>query len=574
MAIRRRPPQNAVIFHHPDAVDTSRSRYLDGFARRSGVAAFYCQSFGQEDFEDFKVRVGKQDDAGRPCHRVPLGGMGQRNDAPKTLMHLGPNLGPLAWRRRLGDVHGYSLCGMTPTIASGQVMDKLAELLIAPLQQWDALVCTSDTAKAAVVRIMDNWADYLGQRTGAKIKPVLQLPVIPPGVDCDAYAPGDQAESERKTIRQGLGIGDEDIAVLTMGRLSLHGKAHPTPMYLALEETARRCGRRLHLIQAGWFANDSIEKAFRDGVHAYCPSVNGIFLDGREPSVRSKVWWAADIFTSLSDSIRENSGLTPIEAMAAGLPVVVSDWDGYRDTVRHETDGFRIPTWLPLAGSGTDLSLPPEASLHPQISDKAEETHLGLASQFTVVDVGAAANAFTALAGNPELRIRMGAAAQKRARESFDWRVIIGAYQRLWQDLENIRNREDEIAPVADGCPAIPLRDDPFSVFQEYAGETIDGVVVVSLSALASDEAGWAGWLEKINAGKMNTFSAPKMLGEAEINDMLGNLEEEGYLNVYALAEKLPENRRYLVARTVAWLAKMGIVNLEKPPASTKDRYE
>ena len=28
--------------------------------------------------------------------------------------------------------------------------------------------------------------------------------------------------------------------------------------------------------------------------------------------------------------------------MAAGLPVVVSDWDGYRDTVRDGVDGFRI----------------------------------------------------------------------------------------------------------------------------------------------------------------------------------------------------------------------------------------
>ena len=28
--------------------------------------------------------------------------------------------------------------------------------------------------------------------------------------------------------------------------------------------------------------------------------------------------------------------------MAAGLPSVVSDWDGYRHSIRHGEDGFRI----------------------------------------------------------------------------------------------------------------------------------------------------------------------------------------------------------------------------------------
>ena len=53
---------------------------------------------------------------------------------------------------------------------------------------------------------------------------------------------------------------------------------------------------------------------------------------------------AADVFISLVDNIQETFGITPLEAMASGLPVVVSDWDGYRHTVRDGEEGFLIPT--------------------------------------------------------------------------------------------------------------------------------------------------------------------------------------------------------------------------------------
>ena len=48
---------------------------------------------------------------------------------------------------------------------------------------------------------------------------------------------------------------------------------------------------------------------------------------------------------SLSDNFQETFGLTPLEGMASGLPVIVSDWNGYKSTVRNNIDGFKIPTY-------------------------------------------------------------------------------------------------------------------------------------------------------------------------------------------------------------------------------------
>ncbi|MFD0936269.1 glycosyltransferase family 4 protein, partial [Methylobacterium trifolii] len=231
----------------------------------------------------------------------------------------------------------------------------------------------------------------------------------------------------REAARAALGIAPDRVVVLFVGRLSFHGKAHPLPMYLGLERVARE--RPVTLVQAGWFANEPIERAFRDDAHKLCPSVDYRTVDGRDQSRLKLAWDAADIFTSLSDNVQETFGLTPLEAMAAGLPVVVSDWDGYRDTVRDGIDGFRVPTLAPAPGHGGDLA--DRFDLHVDNYD----LYCGHAGQFTAVDVEAAGRAYAMLAGDPDLRARMGAAGAQRARECFDWSHVFGRYRDLWADL-------------------------------------------------------------------------------------------------------------------------------------------
>ena len=121
-------------------------------------------------------------------------------------------------------------------------------------------------------------------------------------------------------------------------------------MYQGLQAAAARTRRRVVLILCGWAARESITEAFKTGCAQFAPDIRVILVDGRDWRARRNCWAAADLFISLSDGIQETFGLTPIEAMAAGLPVVVSDWNGYKDTIRDGVDGFRIPTWPPALG--------------------------------------------------------------------------------------------------------------------------------------------------------------------------------------------------------------------------------
>ena len=49
-----------------------------------------------------------------------------------------------------------------------------------------------------------------------------------------------------------------------------------------------------------------------------------------EDQARTNLYHAADVFLTLSDNLQETFGLTVIEAMTAGLPVVANDWNGYK----------------------------------------------------------------------------------------------------------------------------------------------------------------------------------------------------------------------------------------------------
>jgi len=101
------PPENAVIFHHPDAVDTDREAlmgrhaagegFLKGFVEHSGVDKFFCQSLEDEHARDFARRVNAIDADKRECVAVSIGAIGSLDEVPDTLWIPGPSLGIYAW---------------------------------------------------------------------------------------------------------------------------------------------------------------------------------------------------------------------------------------------------------------------------------------------------------------------------------------------------------------------------------------------------------------------------------------------------------------------------------------------
>ena len=551
---------NAAIYYHPEGFDTSGSKlmgrqaageaYLKAYAEHGGTPLLYCYSKTQAMFENFRERLEILTGAEQPAQWIPHHLPNELNKAG-CLFVPGPNTADLVWQRRQFDPRGYSICGVTHTTASEGIMDSIGDLMIAPYQPWDAVICTSQAVRDTYRQVLSDWEAYLNERTRGLANSPVQLPIIPLGVDCTQLKAEGKAEGWRNEWREKLNIGEGDVVVLFMGRLSYHAKAHPLPMYLGLENAARETKRKIHLIQAGWFANDSIERAFADSARSICPSINAIFLDGRDAHIRESIWYAADIFTSLSDNIQETFGLTPLEAMAAGLPVVVTDWNGYRDTMVDGETGISVPTVSLPPGMGGDIAFRHAAGIDTY------DRYLGHASLCTSVDAGACARAYLQLIEDADLRRRMGEAGQKNASEKFDWPVVIASYQALWDTLAARRRSAGIVAERAEGAPAHPLRNDPFSLFAGYPTAVLDGMARIALNPGAA-----GAWFKSIRQNPIVSFAPYLFLSGEETDALLSKLGEMGESEVNEALKQVPAESRGVAHRTLAWLTKLTVVRV------------
>jgi len=554
------PRANAAFYFAPDNYQTSgdgvvgrqsaTGGFLRGFIRHGGTEPYVIYADQAQVFEDFVSFV--KDAGGDPAKVSAVLPMATGLLARVgTLFRPGPDVAGLAWRRRHYDQRAFSIAGITHTVCETMAMRVIGDLLTGPVQPWDALVCTSHCVRGVVERLLAGYANYLTERFGAEVTIPCQLPVIPLGVDHALYAERGANGAARTELRGLMNMGDDDVAVLYAGRLNHVEKANPVPMYLAMEMAAKTTDKRLHLIQAGQATNKDVETAFKTAATTFAPSVSHHFIDGSRDDLYDKIWAAADIFLSLSDNIQESFGLTPIEAMAAGLPVVVSDYDGYRESVRDGIDGFTIPTAQPPWGAGAEIGFLYDTGYAPY------PVFTAATSQSTGTDISACVAALSQLIDDSERRRKMGAAGAKRAAEVYDWRHVVQGHQTLWSELAEIRTDAPE-RTAPGGGDAHPLAPDPFGLFHEHATGIIHGNATVSPADGAT--------IDKLATYLGSDVAAPlaAVLYPADrMAVLMERLADKPGAKVADLMSDLPPEQLTPFYLSLGWLMKMGLIDVE-----------
>lgn len=546
---------SACIYYQPEAYTTSGPRlmgrnaagesFLRGFIKYSQSNEFWVQVEKTEHAQHFArtiLELGRQESV-KAVDKTNL----QALIHPGVAYYPAPGIGESAWKRAFFGHQSWSLCGITHTTSSAGAMSAISDLITAPVQPWDAVICTSSAVKDNVGRILQAQNEYLEERVGATRIVLPQLPVIPLGIHSDDFA---FTSNQKQQARQQLGVDSETLVVLFMGRLSFHAKAHPLAMYQALEKAVIQSGKKVVLIECGWHANEAIATSYIEAARLACPSVQVVTLDGRNTEDRQKAWASADVFCSLSDNIQETFGIVPIEAMAAGLPVVVSDWDGYKDTVRDGIDGFRVATIMPHAGLGEDLAM--RHALEIDTYDR----YCGQTCTLVAVDIEAATQAFVMLFESKNLRAKMGCAGQQRAREIYDWRSIIPQYEALWAQQTELRKSVG--GQFEKPRHPWPARMDPFFSFGNYPTQHLSPETWLVLYEADVDMT--LGRLKSYQRLLMVNFAKQVLPTDMEIMTILQSAIVPR--SAIDLLSKIDEGRRPFVFRSLNWMLKMGALRI------------
>ncbi|NBX73565.1 MAG: glycosyltransferase [Alphaproteobacteria bacterium] len=465
-------------------------------------------------------------------------------DALDVIFHPDPLLTKMAWQRAQGLQKLVPLCGVVHTPSTERVMQAMVDLALAPTFDCDALVCPSRALASSVQELWAGWGDYLAWRLGKKFVAPLHTPVIPLGTDVAAKA-ALAAPALRSVQRQQLALGDDDVVLLFVGRLSFATKTHPISMLMAAEEAAIQLHgqKNIHLIMYGYFEPALMEKPFQQLAKQFCTHATVHFIQNNDARFPQGLWAGADIFLSLIDNIQESFGLTPVEAMACGLPAIISDWDGYKDTVKDGETGFLIPTCAPTAVAG-------HAIAHHYFNNTCNYGEmLSSCSQSTAIDIQAAAIAIVALAGTPALRQRMGDAAAQRAHTMFDWPVVMAMYRDLWAAQKASAETLHAETPMPTGFfPA--SHPNPFRVFQSYPSTTLQPHTTLMRSDTAPA-------IMAILQNPMNFFMPNLLLPPDQMEQL-----SQHFSSPASVATVLNGVHDDIMMRSLGWLLKFGVLHV------------
>ncbi len=360
----------------------------------------------------------------------------------------------------------FSITGIIYTLCSNKIINGFKDYIFGGLENWDALVCISSAGKEVVNRTIDFYHESFERKYNINISKQKrpQLYTIPLAVNDITYDKSLTRVEKRSTSRSKLGISEDAIVILFLGRLSFHAKAHPLAIYKAISKiSSENVNKEIILLECGTFANKTIEENYNKLIHSLdnltVKRVGGLNQATEQAKIDSLN--AANIFISLSDNIQETFGLTVIEAMAAELPCIVSDWNGYKDLVKDTETGYLIPTKYAL-DSEHGMN---QIDIDYKIEKINYDYMIGLKSMKTVIDENALISKLRFLVNNKEIRENMGYKGRERWNKLFSWKVVSNQYRELWINLKERRERFTERINSQHFHPSIDY------IFKEYSTE-------------------------------------------------------------------------------------------------------
>ncbi|HWD40719.1 MAG TPA: glycosyltransferase [Fimbriimonas sp.] len=306
----------------------------------------------------------------------------------------------------------------THGMGSVSMYQSLARLKEGPSVPFDVLTCLSKACLESFERTFDG---YLGELP-------CRLSISTNAVDLETFQP--YGAEEKRHARQMLDLPEDATICLYLSRLTPYSKADLLPVLRCFAEVS---GPKDLLLIAGPenVANyaDRLKLEVKElGLGDRCEIRTTV-----PPWATSLFYGSADLFILPSDNVQEALGTAVLEAMASGLAVIGSDWDGLRDSVVDGETGYLIPSVLmPGLGLIGDMS--------PAVPSM---TSFLMTSQNAWMDTRVFSMALQRLLRLSEERKAMGKAGRARAEELNSWSSVSAKLFALWRELLESARDED-----------------------------------------------------------------------------------------------------------------------------------
>lgn len=206
-----------------------------------------------------------------------------------------------------------------------------------------------------------------------------RIQIVPNGIDLDRYV----VREDKARLRERLGLDAERLYVTIVARFH-PVKDHATLLTAFAAIARQRADVDLLLVGDGPLRGALERQALSLGI------TSRVRMVGVQSNV-SEWLQASDVFTL--SSVSEAASITLLEAMASGLPAVVTDVGGNPELVRRDQDGLLVPRG----------------------------------------DVPALASALRRLLSEPATRRSMGASGMRRVRDEFQMNDTVARYASLFE---------------------------------------------------------------------------------------------------------------------------------------------
>lgn len=295
---------------------------------------------------------------------------------------------------------------------------KTIELTKKLLQEYDTYICPSKNTQQSLINFGF---------------PKKNTAVISYGVNTTKFKPN----NNKTQLRKDLSIATNAIVILILGRVSPGLKTDLSPALKLMPNLVKK-HPDLILYIAGTVLDETYLSKLKTMSKKLKIENHIIWEPFPDHKNIQKYYQVSDIFLSLSDCCAETFGLTVLEAMASSLPVIISNFAGYKDHIKHKSNGYYISSYTADCNLENDY-------YNPSNKEFGE-----IYSQSITLNYKQLKTYLLQLIQSPDLQKQIGQKARETIKEKKTQDIMYNSYKNLISHIINKKNNEEKFLEIPD----------------------------------------------------------------------------------------------------------------------------